>query len=594
MTNWMWQTPEWLVLLGLPVLLWIGLKIWRRQAHRSVVDPALLPWIRGTQSAINRRVSAWTALAFAWWALVIALANPMLLTSQQQAAGQAGVDYVHLLDLSRSMQVADVLPNRFLQARALMEAQSRRLNPQDRVALNVFSAQAHNVMPFTFDHQLLPYYLNAVQPNQLPLRGSDLLTALEFTAQELDNTAGSSRVVVVWTDGADLAQGYWLTQSERLQALAQQAVHWVFVGVGTKTGGQVPNTDHPSGWLMQAGSPVISVLAAHELQQLAEGLQGTFLKADGGFAFQQALHKAVQQTEGERAAHSERVGQSWALPWVAIAGLSLLWAFVPIRLAWYGVVLLFGLVAWLVSPMTWASESEAYAAFQQQDYSQAQQLYRQQFDFSGALGVGSSAYRQADFVGAAMAFRQALLRAMNDSERASALFNLGNSYARLESWQVAAEAYQQALKYAPQHLKAAQNLAWLQKKLTQKAQDDGAGGGRSEQDGAFYGGQKPNEEGGTTDQELAAYSPSIEPVLPKRADATSSSIIDLSGSLSTQSAGSRLQAQLTRQGVRARFQQKLNALEAKQGELLQRLFEREAGFQAVQSEPHVVPGVKPW
>jgi hypothetical protein len=71
---------------------------------------------------------------------------------------------------------------------------------------------------------------------------------------------------------------------------------------------------------------------------------------------------------------------------------------------------------------------------------------------------------------------------------------------------------------------------------------------------------------------------------------------DAAGHDAANLAGSRLALieQAQRQQRAEAFEQRVLALKDEQKILLQRLFEREEGFDAPQAHPHPIPGVQPW
>lgn len=254
----------------------------------------------------------------------------------------------------------------------------------------------------------------------------------------------------------------------------------------------------------------------------------------------------------------------------------------------------------------------AYQAYQNQDYELATQYFDEVGGFLGWFNAGDATYRNQDWESAVFYFRQAFQVAATDAERAKALYNLGNTYYKANLLEKAIEAYQGALHYREEYPKAQHNLAVaqvvrLQLTLQGKPKKKGAVGGKNkQQDGAFYGGQKPSDKqepgkGGMGDLESVKGSKQ-EFVLPEtdipsdyglQQGASNSITVGAEGTARGDVAQAILQAE-QQQKVIADLETQLRQVQDKQKALLKRIFEREEGYMAEQKAPHQMPGIQPW
>ncbi|MBW9272644.1 MAG: VWA domain-containing protein [Candidatus Thiodiazotropha sp. (ex. Lucinisca nassula)] len=273
--------PEWLfALLGLiPVLGWLIYSVVRPAKgplHRYA-DEHLLPHLTGVRElSVDERWSRFTRWGLLWILLVLALAGPRWDYTDIEAFSPAS-DLVILMDISRSMNVADVPPSRL--ARARQEVQDLvALNREVRIGMIAFATVPHVVAPITEDTQSILNALPAVSSDLANLQGSRLIAALERTQQLLgsEGTKSSSSILLI-SDG-DFDEPGLL---ERIEDLAEQGIVLHTMGIGTTGGGPVPARVGQSELMRERSGKIIeSRLNESLLQQLAQAGGGHYQRAD--------------------------------------------------------------------------------------------------------------------------------------------------------------------------------------------------------------------------------------------------------------------------------------------------------------------------
>jgi len=132
-------------------------------------------------------------------AAIIALARPQ----KHDAVGtveQGGIDIAVVLDVSLSMQSVDFTPNRLETAKkTINKFVSQR--PQDRMALVVFKATAHTVIPLTLDHDVIREALLNANDDSVEEDGTAIGLALAVALNRLKDSEAESRVIILVTDG---------------------------------------------------------------------------------------------------------------------------------------------------------------------------------------------------------------------------------------------------------------------------------------------------------------------------------------------------------------------------------------------------------
>jgi len=282
LTAFHFSEPAWLwaLLLCIPVAVW--LLLFRRLAGnndriRDYADAHLLPHLLGRSTASSRtqwqRYARWAGM---WTLLVLAMAGPRWDFTDVQLF-RPGTNLVILMDISQSMQVADVQPTRMARARQEVEDLLNQ-NRGIRVGLIGFASVAHVVSPVTEDMRSIHRMLPALDTRLVTLQGSRLLFALE-RAEELlaAQSTESANAILLVSDGDFEEQGL----DQRLRELAATGIRVHILGVGTPGGDAVPGHGRASPWIIDRnGHPVTSALNESLLQSLAEAGNGLYQHAD--------------------------------------------------------------------------------------------------------------------------------------------------------------------------------------------------------------------------------------------------------------------------------------------------------------------------
>lgn len=303
---WLWSLVPLLALAGT-----FGLRRARAGAWSTVIEPGLLSELR-LESA-TRSASPWPWLAGVWTVAVLALAGPTW-EQEPSAAFRVPTDWLIVLDLSPSMAVADVSPDRVTRARYFIDDLLGAARDA-RVGLIAFAGEAHTVVPLTSDVATVRALLQPLAPSLMPESGDSLAPALEQAARLL-RQAGSRRAnVLLLTDGfTDPARS--LVAATALQAMGAEVQ---VIGVGTAAG--APLVDGKGAFVHdEAGQSVLSKLPVDTLQRVAVAGGGRYWTLEQG----RGLIAMLQRRQGnpliETAAGTDlRVAQwrndgIWLLP----------------------------------------------------------------------------------------------------------------------------------------------------------------------------------------------------------------------------------------------------------------------------------------
>jgi Ca-activated chloride channel family protein len=491
--------PVWLSVLvvALPAAAWLALRGERRRVaalDRFGEEPVL-----AESSPIPARARRWAALALRLGALLlagVALARPQL-GERPAAIARNGRDVLVLLDLSRSMTVADVAPTRLAAAkRAALDAITA--GPTDRLGLIVFGGAAFVQLPLTADQATFRAFLDAAKPGDLGDPSTELASALRAAARTFahEGERGYQAAILV-SDGEESEEEDAVTPA--IAELKKEEVPVFTIGVGTTEGGPVPadsseapephHRDH-------IGRIVQSKLEEVDLRRIAAQTGGLYARASSAEEMQ-ALRRGVARLDVHALAvtkarrHADRF--QWPLA-LAVAVLlvepllrrgrrrSLAFAVTAAAVALTG-----GLTACdragrearrgeeLYDAGKWAGAFDAFRAAQNAGGSPAM-----------SFNAGNALYRSKRFELALKEYRELSTAPM--PLRARAAYNLGNAAMRAaedgepqqknDFYQQAVAAYESALILDPKDADAKWNLELALRKLAEAPTGSSSGRGR--------------------------------------------------------------------------------------------------------------------
>ncbi|MGQ9658774.1 MAG: VWA domain-containing protein [Thermochromatium sp.] len=445
--------PVWfLALIPLAWLLW---RLWRRRtdtnAWSALVDSHLLPHLLVGEP---KRVRRWplVLLGVGWLLLVVALAGPAW-RQLPQPVFHLQARLVILLDLSPSLNAADVSPSRLAHAR-FKTLDLLRAMPEGQVGLIAFGPEPFLVSPLSADANTIAAQVPMLSTDLIPVPGARRTDrALEMAAEMLGRAGGGPGHVILITDGVgDLAGS--LAAAHRLVAAGHRLS---VLAVGTPEGAPVPR---PGGGFEQddTGALKIARLERDQLHKLAQAGNGRYLEASVGEADIQALIAATPRPTGySEMAHLTVDRWHEEGPWLLLLLLPL--AALAFRRGW--LVLALGAVLFLPpervlafdwSDLWWRADQQGARLLASGDPAAAAER------FADPAWRAAASYRAGRF--------EQALEALAGLTDTTSEYNRGNALARLGRLKEAAAAYERVLAQAPDHADARHNLALVRQLLS--------------------------------------------------------------------------------------------------------------------------------
>lgn len=464
--------PWWFLALA-PALLLLA-ALWRSRAEGSawqaVIDRQLLARLWLEPPGVRSRLPL-LILGLGWLLAILALAGPVW-ERQPEPVWRSQASRILILDLSASMDAADLAPSRLERARfKIMDILKK--TGEGRTGLVVFAGEPHIVVPLTADGDTITNLLSALRTDIVPAVGDAGAPALQLATDLLEQAGVTHGDLLLLSDGlSDPAAALGVARS-----MPDRGHRLSVLGVGTTQGAPVPGRD--------GGFIGMAALNPAPLMELARAGGGAFslLSADdrdlGRVLLEPYRSAPLQEVQGSGVERWIEQG-AWLLPLLLLLGAA------GFRRGW-----LAGIVVIVILPppaqafewrdLWWRPDQQAASSLEQ---GQPQAAARR---FTDPAWRGMALYQAGDYEGAARAFAE--------SQGVEAGYNRGNALARASRLDEAAAAYREVLEQVPEHADAKANLALVEKLLQQRHQPQQDQPRESQQEDAVQQQQSQSGEG---------------------------------------------------------------------------------------------------
>ncbi len=355
------------------------------------------------------------------------------------------------LDLSLSMFAKDIAPSRLVRARQKVTDILRSRN-EGFTALVAYAGDAHAVAPLTDDTHTIENLLAALSPEMMPVFGSKPSSALEVAHQLFQNAHVSQGRILLVTDGIDRISDVTKFRDARFPIS--------ILGLGTTRGAEIPlDFVNQPGRVLQteAGAAIVARLDEERLRDIARlshGRYHTLTLNDSDI--RHVLATSLPQDD--ETLQVDREFDIWADSgyWVCVILLPLL------LLGFRRGVFAMLCIAVLPPPANAGLWEDLWQRRDQQAHHSmlAGQPDKAAVLFTDPQWRASAQYRSGDFPGAAEGF--------SVDDTVDGYYNFGNALAKLGDFSTAISAYEEALKFDPQHEDAQFNRNLLEQLLDEQ------------------------------------------------------------------------------------------------------------------------------
>lgn len=295
------------LLLLVPAL--IVFIVWAfRQKRAAMVRFGNMELIQKLTATVSPRRQRWKSalIVLTVLALTLALLRPQWGT-KLRTVKREGQDILVALDVSKSMLAEDIKPNRLAKARHEIASLIDRLEG-DRVGLVAFAGEAFVQCPLTLDYGAARMFLEAMEPDLIPVPGTAIGEALKKSMEAFDQSERKHKVMLLITDGEE-----HVGQPVELAKEAAKAGIVIFcVGIGSPQGVPIPDFDENGRRIGfkkdRQGEVVMTKLDEITLEKIALETGGKYYRGSAGEVELERIYEEISAME-KKALASQQFAQ---------------------------------------------------------------------------------------------------------------------------------------------------------------------------------------------------------------------------------------------------------------------------------------------
>lgn len=302
----------WLLLLLVPLVAWY---VVRRRKEPALRMSTTLPFagVSGGWKPVMRHVLfAMRCLAIA--CLIVVIARPQTHDSWSKTNVE-GTDIVLVLDISGSMQAADLGRTNRLEAAKKVASKFVAGRQNDNMGLVLFAGESFSAVPLTSDRAMLANYISGVKVGLISSDGTAIGDGIASAINRIKDGQAVSKSIILITDGTNNAG---VVAPETAAEIAKDlGVKIYTIGVGATGSEQaVPYMDERGNRL---GMFLTAPVDTKALQNIASMTGGKYFPATSSTALSEVFDEidAMEKTEFDvrNFSHTEDDYMLWA--WLA-------------------------------------------------------------------------------------------------------------------------------------------------------------------------------------------------------------------------------------------------------------------------------------
>ncbi|KIM11595.1 MAG: hypothetical protein KU37_05200 [Sulfuricurvum sp. PC08-66] len=471
---------EVLWLLGAVLVLWVYLSFMAERKKSAVFAPHIWEQLVRKSSALGLqgRLALFNS---AMVLMIIALAQPVI-EQGKITIDEESIDVIVALDISRSMKATDLYPDRLAWAKKKIGTLIEKSEGM-RVGVMAFAQQSFVVSALTSDADVAAYLLEHLDADAITQNGTDIDQLVDAAIAQLVNRPHKYLLLV--TDGGDESS------YEEAIAKAKEANLHIFV-LATATSEGAPIAVEEGKYLQHNGTIVLSHLN-EAIKSVALETGGSYIVSQRGDEDIETMLAHIGAKATKSAIDKRDITQYLQLFVYFLIGsvVLLLYAFSSLppkgwwkRMTSMGAVALVLLFLPQESHAAWddfRTIAKAKEAYEKGDYNQSTPLYeklaRENPTPERSYNWANSLYKEGNYEEAIKRYEAIDTNATTPTFAHQTLHNMGNSYANLQRYNEAVDAYEKALQFyednaTKENLEAVRQALQEQKEQEQQEGDD--------------------------------------------------------------------------------------------------------------------------
>ena len=216
-----------------PLLLFVYILYiyWRKRTIKKYFQKDLFKSISSKNKYSNQM--RFFLLATAILLIILTALGPRV-GKEKEIIKREGVDVIFALDVSKSMLVEDVKPNRLTKGIQVLFETIKSLKG-DRVGIIVYAGESYPLVPLTLDYKIVKSLLKKIDTEMVSTQGTDLSSAISLSLNYFNNDKRSKSLFIL-SDGEDHEKTY----TSVVEKSNKKNIIINTICIGTLQGGPIP------------------------------------------------------------------------------------------------------------------------------------------------------------------------------------------------------------------------------------------------------------------------------------------------------------------------------------------------------------------